>query len=252
MRWLRYIMVLIALTGAVGAYLYHRAAVEREHLLVDGTRNAVIDIAQRVRYLKATDRIELNEFGWPEVIDPKWFKGEPPRNTMLPARHPWLEVASTLDSALDHPVQRVAINERLAGLWYNPAKGIIRARVPQTVSDEKAIELYNRINGAVISELFDSRPRRRILEDLLSADEEPEEPEEQQPGITIHRPDDAGNGEPEPAPEDGSPGADEGAPVPTEDEYDPAGPVREDDPPASDGGPVEDDSGAHTDDRASA
>lgn len=250
MRWLRYIMVLIALTGAVGAYLYHRAAIDHEHVLVDGTRNAVIDISQRVRYLKATDRIELNEFGWPEVIDPKWFKADPPRNTMLPSRHPWLEVASTLDSALDHPVQRVAINERLAGLWYNPAKGIIRARVPQTVSDEKAIELYNRINGASIDELFDSRPRKRILEDLLEEEEPEEFEEEQQQGVTIHRPDAPAEDEDDLIDEE-PPASDEGAPVRIEDEYDPAGPVRIDDPPASDDGPVEEEPGAPGGERAS-
>ncbi len=191
MRWLRYIMVVIALAGAVGAYLYHRAAAEREFQMVDSTRNAVIDLGQRMRYLKATERIALNEFGWPDVIDPKWFDGFPPRNSMVNARHPWLEVATDLEYALDHPVQRVAINEQLAGFWYNPAKGIVRARVQQTVSDEKTIDLYNRVNGVSVSELFDSSPKRRILEELRRDEEEQQRLEEletvQRQGVTIRR-----------------------------------------------------------------
>jgi hypothetical protein len=236
-------MVAVALAGAVGAYLFHRASVERERLVVNATREAVGDIERKIRYLKATEEIELNELGWPEVIDPRWFKGEPPRNIMLGARYPWLEVASTMEYALDHPVQRVAINERLAGLWYNPAKGIVRARVMQTVSDEKTIELYNRVNGSSITELFDSSPKKRILEEILREDEELEEfEEEQREGIRVRRP---GDEEEAPqAPDDTEPEIDESAPLPFEDETDPGGPVREDDPPASEGGPVEEDDGA--------
>jgi len=246
LRWLRSIMVLIALAGAVGAYVYQRAAIEREMLMVDSTRNALMDLGQRMRYLKATERIDLNDFGWPELIDSRWFNGEAPRNSMLSARHPWLEVASTMEYALDHPVQRVAINERLAGFWYNPAKGIIRARVPQTVSDEKTIELYNRVNGAVISELFDSRPKKRILEGLLRDDEDLEEyEEERRSGVKVRRTSDDEGAD---APNDETP-TDADQP-PLEDDDDPAGPVRIDEPPASDGAPVEVEDAPTRDDEA--
>ncbi len=247
MRWLRYIMVVVALAGAIGAYLFHQASAERERLVVSTTRDAVKDIERKIRYLKATEEIELNELGWPEVIDPRWFDGEPPRNVMLGARHPWMEVASTLEYALDHPAQRVAINEQLAGLWYNPAKGIVRARVMQTVSDEKAIELYNRINGSSITELFDSSPKKRILEQILREDEELEESEEEQRhGIRVRRPGDEEDAPDEP--EEQQPENDESAPLPFEDPIDPAGPVQEDDPPASEDGPVEESDGAPGDD----
>ncbi len=239
MRWLRYIMFALALAGAIGAFAYRRAAVAREQMMVDQTRDAVLAIEQRIRYLKAMEEVQLNELGWPEVVDPRWFKGEPPRNGMLNARHPWLEVASTLEYALDHPVQRVAINENLAGLWYNPAKGIVRARVPQTLSDEKTIEIYNRINGSTIVELFDSSPRKRILEELLEEEEDLEAlEEEQRTGVRVRRPEDD-DAPSEDTPE--QPEVDESAPLPNEDEDDPAGPVREDDPTTTEGGPVPDD-----------
>ncbi|MFI4855525.1 MAG: hypothetical protein ACIAQF_11180 [Phycisphaerales bacterium JB065] len=238
LRWLRYIMLTLALAGAIGAFAYQRAAVAREQMLVDQTRDTVLAIEQRIRYLKAMEEIDLNELGWPEVVDPRWFKGQPPRNNMLGARHPWLEVASTLEYALDHPVQRVAINESLAGLWYNPAKGIVRARVPQTLSDEKTIEIYNRINGSSISELFDSNPRRRILEELLEDEEDLEALEEEpRSGVRVRRPED----ETPPSEDEGEePEVDEDAPLIPDEEHDPAGPVPEDEPPASDGAPVRD------------
>lgn len=231
-------MLALALAGAIGAFAYQRAAIAREQMLIDQTRDTVLAIEQRIRYLKAMEEIELNELGWPEVVDPRWFKGQPPRNNMLGARHPWLEVASTLEYALDHPVQRVAINESLAGLWYNPAKGIVRARVPQTLSDEKTIEIYNRINGSSITELFDSNPRRRILEELLE-DEEDLEALEEEPrnGVRVRRPEDETSSSED---EEEEPEVDETAPLIPHEEYDPAGPVPEDEPPASDGAPVRD------------
>ena len=248
MRWLRYIMVAVALAGAVGAYLFHRASEQREQLAVDATRDAVADIKRKMRFLIATEEIEVNEAGWPEVIDPRWFEGEPPRNIVLGARHPWLEVATTLEYALDHPAQRVAINEQLAGLWYNPAKGIVRARVPQTVSDQNTIDIYNRINGSSITELFDSSPKKRILEEILREDELLEElEEERRQGIRVRRPGDEEEAPDESQdPQEDEPEIDESAPLEFEDPDDPAGPVREDDPPASNDGPVEDDGAAPT------
>jgi hypothetical protein len=246
LRWLRYIMLALALAGAIGAFAYRRAAVAREQMLVDSARDTVLAIEQKVRYLKALEELELNDFGWPDVVDPRWFSGGAPRNAMLDARHPWLEVASTLEYTLDHPVQRVAINEQLAGLWYNPAKGIVRARVPQTVSDEKTMELYNRINGASITELFDSSPRRRILETLREA-ELPEEFEPEPPtGVRIRRPgdddrEDKGAGAGDGLPEGDAAESDEGGPVPDDEADDPAGPVPVDPPPADEGAPVRED-----------
>ena len=36
---------------------------------------------------------------------------------------------------------------RGAMFWYNPMKGIVRARVPETASDEAARALYAEVNG---------------------------------------------------------------------------------------------------------
>jgi hypothetical protein len=37
--------------------------------------------------------------------------------------------------------------------WYNPALGVVRARVPRTLSDAEALELYNEVNGTRLQEL---------------------------------------------------------------------------------------------------
>jgi hypothetical protein len=39
--------------------------------------------------------------------------------------------------------------------WYNPALGIVRARVPRTLSDADAIDTYNRVNGTAIRSLVE-------------------------------------------------------------------------------------------------
>jgi hypothetical protein len=51
-----------------------------------------------------------------------------------------------------------------AAFWYNPYKGILRARVPYDISDERALDLYNRVNGTSVSSIYG-------VEALLPADE---------------------------------------------------------------------------------
>jgi len=58
---------------------------------------------------------------------------------------------------LDPPV-RMTIDGKLASFWYNPYQGIVRARVPVCVSDRKALDLYNSINGTRLSELYGAPP----------------------------------------------------------------------------------------------
>jgi len=40
-----------------------------------------------------------------------------------------------------------------AMFWYNPARGVIRARVPRTLSDADAVALYNDVNRTKVVEL---------------------------------------------------------------------------------------------------
>src|SRR5690606_29054642 len=53
----------------------------------------------------------------------------------------------------DHPPDPVLISKEQAGFWYNPALGVFRARVPQQVTAQETLTLYNRVNGTALLSL---------------------------------------------------------------------------------------------------
>ena len=75
-------------------------------------------------------------------------------NDLVTPERPWLEVAPASQKDLDHPPVRMTITDEIAAFWYNPGTGIVRARVPVTVSDRRATELYNSINGTTLVSIF--------------------------------------------------------------------------------------------------
>jgi hypothetical protein len=67
---------------------------------------------------------------------------------------PWIDLAAPDESELEHPVLKMTAGSGLAGFWYNPHLGVIRARVPVMVSDAESLELYNRVNGTRLASIF--------------------------------------------------------------------------------------------------
>lgn len=155
MRWILFgIMVVVLATGAYLAVMHARADDRHEQSAISMTAGAIDRFEQELRFRGAMGEGRPNGRGFPTTVDRDWFNGDVPRNAMLPPAHPWLEIASDRQAHLAHPPTRVALDERVPGFWYNPASGIVRARVPQTASDERAVELYNEINGADIGTLI--------------------------------------------------------------------------------------------------
>lgn len=142
------------LGGTYAAVTWRRSA----DLVEDGVLHAAISarraLEREVRIRAAMKEVELNPLGWPRTIDPAWFGASPPRNPYVSADHPWVEVASADQSNLMEPPIRQALTADVAGYWYNPSNGIIRARVGAWVTDAGAIELYNRMNSSAVSSLF--------------------------------------------------------------------------------------------------
>lgn len=126
------------------------------------TVRAVRHIEQTLRAKVAFSGVTANVRGWPETIDARWFSDPSggtgsdamPRNALVPSEHPWIEIAPPEEAGLKHPPVRLAVSPTLAGLWYNPYQGVVRARVPVQVSDAKSVALYNQINGTGLYSIF--------------------------------------------------------------------------------------------------
>ncbi len=158
MRALVDFITLVMLLGLLGGVAWHQRAKSLERDTIAGVREDVLRIERELRRRAATGEIEVNGRGWPTTIDPDWFIDDPPVNRLLPADRPWLEIAPPEHADLTHPLARQSYDRAVAAFWYNPALGVVRARVPVTLSDQRATDLYNRINGVRLSSIFEGLP----------------------------------------------------------------------------------------------
>jgi len=118
-----------------------------EQSMIDGTRAAVSSIRSEVGIHAAVGDVSLNEFGHPSTIDPSWFKDGTTRNLLAKGNTPWVELATPAEFDRNHPIDPTFRGGRGAMFWYNPIRGIIRARVPDQTTDESTLSLYEEVNG---------------------------------------------------------------------------------------------------------
>lgn len=161
-RWLANIVALILIIGLVFGLVYVARQRQQAALHIEQTSDAVDRIELTLKVQAATGATDVNARGWPLTVDPAWFNELLPRNMLLAGERPWMEIALPEQAGLRHPPVRQAIDESVAEFWYNPALGIVRARVPLTVSDEQALTLYNRINGAQLASIFEVEAAARL------------------------------------------------------------------------------------------
>lgn len=141
----------------MGAAVGIAVSVSRRSTLQADTETTAAELRRfqsEIHLRAATDTGDGTTLHWPPTVDPAWFKGKPPRNELLSRDRPWLEIAAPEQAHLRHPEIRIAIDRSLASFWYNPAQGIVRARVPPLLSDAETLSLYNTVNGARLETLY--------------------------------------------------------------------------------------------------
>jgi len=133
----------IALMTALRLYETHL----EEQNAVDSTRAALMTIRSEVGIRSALGGKDLNEFGHPMNVDTTWFDHVPTRNVLASEHAPWIELAMPNELARNHPTDPTLRGGRGAMFWYNPVRGIVRARVPDQTTDEATLSLYEAVNG---------------------------------------------------------------------------------------------------------
>jgi hypothetical protein len=146
---------MIVIAGAVLAVILidYRHRVSEQAVAVNNTRAAVRVLQAHVDLHAALSRKGQDSVSYPETIETLWFEEEIPTNQLLRGRRAWVEVASEEERSLRHPRNPTVEGGDHAMFWYNPTLGIVRARVPRTLSDAEAMALYNEVNGTRMSEL---------------------------------------------------------------------------------------------------
>ncbi|MEM8834297.1 MAG: hypothetical protein AAGD00_00620 [Planctomycetota bacterium] len=149
------VLIGVLAVAALSAGLLRWHQTEDEAARVSQTREAIRLIESELRLRAVTGVAETNARGYAARVDPSWFE-RLPANAFVDHRHVWLEIAPESHAEYDHPPMRIALDRDTAAFWYNPAKGVVRARVAPGVSDRGAIGLYNELNGTSVATLFDA------------------------------------------------------------------------------------------------
>lgn len=143
----------VAIAALAAIFLDARARDEARAEAIDAAREALRAIEREVGVRAVLAGESSDEVAFPTSIDPRWFGDERPLNPLLEETRPWIEIAPAIDRGLRHPRSPVASDRASAMFWYNPANGIVRARVPEALAEADAIELYNRLNRTRLREL---------------------------------------------------------------------------------------------------
>ena len=147
-------LVALMLAAILVGLVFHTRTDRDEDQLRENTRLELIRFQQQISLQSALAKVERTERGYPITVDPGWFQGNLPVNSLLGPEHPWVEIASPEQKDLLHPQERVASHKGLAKFWYNPWLGVVRARVPVGMSDGASLDLYNYVNDASLPDLF--------------------------------------------------------------------------------------------------
>lgn len=144
-------IVVVSVLAGVALHYKHERQFKQD---VSMTRAEVRRFQAQIMVQSALEKVPLSQRGYPLSIEPRWFGGNLPNNPLLGPAYPWVEIASADQHHMMHPSRRMAIDRKLAQFWYNPNSGVVRARVPDSVSDATALRLYNEINDTAVSRVY--------------------------------------------------------------------------------------------------
>lgn len=145
-------LVALMVTGIFAGVVMYRQTEQRVEADVEQTFESVRQLQQQVLLQSQLGDVDLNRRGYPMTIDPAWFTMLPD-NHLVGAGHPWVEIAPGWQGDLKHPPDPVAATPDHARFWYNPSTGRVRARVPASMGDQEALEVYNRVNDSEMQSL---------------------------------------------------------------------------------------------------
>ena len=149
--------MLVAMVAGAALYLHGEQRDLDKCELVHGSLKRMYEQAVFQGSLEPTPP----ESGFPARVRRDWFQGSPPLNPLAKAHQPWVDIAPADDAGI-HPPDPILNSPTQGGFWYNPSRGVIRARVPAQFSDQATLELYNLANHATLKVLpFDGSAQRK-------------------------------------------------------------------------------------------
>ncbi len=165
-------LLLVSLLAVVILYRQQGQNIQRDAAVL---QQAVSRMQEQVRLQAAVGDVPLSDQGFPRLVMPGWFE-QPPQNPLSTPGCDWMDIAPAGDLS-DHPPDPVLLTlpevgqrwnatgvaspERpQAAFWYNPSRGVVRARVPARFTDAETLALYNQVNGTNLSAMPGLSQRR--------------------------------------------------------------------------------------------
>lgn len=149
MRLLIDSLIAVMLVAILGAILVHYREEQTRILRYQQVHLTLASLQEQALFRGALGEVETSPTHFPLEISVSWFDNRLPTNIMVPGRQPWLDIAPPEDSS-DHPPDPVISRSDQAGFWYNPARGLFRARVMAQFTEEETLQLYNELNGTAL------------------------------------------------------------------------------------------------------
>ncbi len=146
------VAIVLMLLAAAGGGVWRYRSQEQQHddaAVVLAQVERLRDVMFMHRDLKPSDPPQLH---FPDQLHSDWFEpADRPSNVLLHGDRPWIDLAAK-DSPAMHPPDPVALSTDHAAFWYNPALGIVRARVPRQPTGPLTLALYNEVNGVALTD----------------------------------------------------------------------------------------------------
>ena len=152
--------MLIALIAGVLYYQHLDTVQEQDYQAI---HSALTELNNLTCFHAAIGDVECNDRGYAKTIYKSWFSDSLPRNHLADVDQPWIDFAPSGDYS-DHPPDPVIRSSDQAGFWYNPNRGVFRARVLDRSNDQETLKIYNYVNQAALQFLpFDYSMARSPL-----------------------------------------------------------------------------------------
>lgn len=154
-------LIALMLAGILGAVILHYRYEQRRIIEVQQVHQSLSRMQEQALMRGALEVSRTGEQAFPHSISPLWFNDGLPMNALVPPQQPWLDVAPK-DDRSDQPPDPVIYTTSQAAFWYNPSRGIFRARIIAQFTEQATLDLYNRVNGTLVRSLSRSDdPARR-------------------------------------------------------------------------------------------
>lgn len=152
MRLLVDTLIVCMLLGTLAGILIYQRSQRSELLRIEAVQQAMRAIESESLYRAALGEAEATPRGYARHLRRNWFEHQP-QNLFLDAdahNGPWVEhINMDSERELANPRHIVASTEH-PPFWYNPYRGVVRARVPMQMSQRSTVDLYNAINGTYV------------------------------------------------------------------------------------------------------